>query len=226
MLRTLLLITAVSIGFSSLCRGETLDPIVVGVATASAVKINAVKRAFEDSFPGREIHITPYKVGSGIAEQPVTEVWGVTGARNRLEAAKTLEKTAPLKAQKKIDYWVSMENYIEPSSTDASRWIDRAAIIIEAVATGTEILEYSDSVYLSETFAAEAKAKSATADPSGFAVTSGQVIRDHYLKLGIDLPSDDWHRHPDFGGVSRSEILKNAIARASRKAVCEGSLKR
>ena len=29
------------------------------------------------------------------------------------------------------------------------------------------------------------------------------------------LPADDWHRHPDFGGIPRSEILKSTIKEAA-----------
>lgn len=199
------------------------EVIEVGVATASEVKVGAVKGAFERAFPGREIRVHAYKAPSGVANQPVMEFWGVKGAENRLAHAQAMELAVAPSSRKKIDYWVSMENYIEPNPTDPRTWIDRAAVIVTNAATGEKTLELSDSVRLPETFAHEAASRSThPLQESGYSVTSGQVIRERYLADGVDLPADDWHRHSDFGGVSRSSLLESAIRKGVAKATAIG----
>ena len=186
----------------------------IGVATSSAVKLAAVKNAFQEMFPNTPIELHPYKVDSQVASQPVGETWGVQGAKNRLANAIAKMNTDET-AHPKFDYWVSMENYIEPSLSKPGFWIDRAAVVIQSVETSLPTLQLSKVVYLPETFASAAKNKSnGQVSESGYEVTSGEVIREAYLKRGIELPADDWHQHADFGGVPRSQILQETIQNA------------
>lgn len=216
------LFTLSSTAFGTEVPAAGTPAIEVGIASESKLKIPAVTNAFEKLFPGRTLNFTTFKAPSGVAEQPVKEMWGIKGAENRLDKAKEMAATLPAAEQKNFDYWVSIENYIEPSTSKPGFWIDRAAVVIETGTPVKRIVHLSEVVYLAESFAEEARVKGlATGGPveeSGYAVTAGQLIRDHYLEKGIDLPTYDWHQHSDFGGISRKQLLEDAVTQAAQKA--------
>ncbi len=207
------------------------EVIEVGIATASALKVNAVQAALKEALPGQEFNIHPFKAASNIADQPVAEKWGVQGARNRIVHAKALEREESRPAggnRKPIAIWVSMENYIEKTPVG---WIDRAAVVVENSSPRREVLKFSDSIRFDEKFAREAQVRGEALDrksknpavsslESGYSVTSGEVIHDYYLaEKGVDLPKDNWHGYKDFGGVSRDKLLQATIVSALKELI-------
>jgi inosine/xanthosine triphosphatase len=75
------------------------------VTSFNPVKIEAAREAFESSFPGVEIQITPLKVDSGVPDQPMTDEETRRGAHQRVENARRQLPGA--------DYWVGLEGGLD-----------------------------------------------------------------------------------------------------------------
>lgn len=76
----------------------------VAVGSENPVKIEAAKRAFNDVWPGKKWEIVGIKVGSGISDQPMSDVESIKGATTRAKRA--------IKALK-ADYGVGFEGGIQ-----------------------------------------------------------------------------------------------------------------
>lgn len=76
------------------------------VASANPVKMEAVRRGFARMFPNLAIHMRQVEVGSGVADQPMSEAETLRGALNRVKAAQTVLPDA--------DYWASIEGGVHP----------------------------------------------------------------------------------------------------------------
>lgn len=193
----------------TMCMASTAQAeLRIGVATASKLKVSAVHAALEEVFPKGKYVIHAFKVPSGVAEQPVMLTWGLRGARNRLNAAKAA-------AHEPVDLWISMENYIEPTAS-SEKWRDVAAIVVERSKGSQTAVEFSAAVELPAKFARQAREASSEIDETGWSITAGEMIQAGYKQQGIEIAKDDWHSHPDFGGLSREKILADAIVKALR----------
>lgn len=205
------------------------DVIVIGVASTKEVKIKPVREAFTEIFPNDTLQILPFKAGSDIADQPVGEQWGIQGTLNRIENAKR-EHAKNLAAAvdapaKPVQYWVAIENYIEPSKDDAQTWVDIGAVTLENVRKNSTLIQLSKPVSLDALFAGLAFSQTPSDyvhKHSGFSVTSGKAIKHYYHDTQqIELDDGNWHAHPDFGGVSRAELLKEAVLKVVRDSVTQ-----
>ena len=88
------------------------------VASLNPAKINAVKSAFEASFPNETFDFVGLNVASGVADQPMTNDETHTGALNRVANAKSANNDA--------DFYVGLEAGIEGNVTFAWMVIESA----------------------------------------------------------------------------------------------------
>lgn len=188
------------------------------VATGSEIKINAVKAAFEQAFPGEEIHARGIQgADSNIDEQPVGRRTK-RGAKNRLKNAR-----AALQKEREIaqaegqpvpplpDYYVSIENGIFPEGRgNGRRYVDRAVVIVQergahrrfATSAGVEF----PTEYVEE-------ARAALPNGEGFKTTTvGSVIA---RRLGGD--KQDPHATLTHGQVTRTGLLIQTTVAALQK---------
>jgi inosine/xanthosine triphosphatase len=87
------------------------------VASQNPVKISAVRRAFQRSFPDQSWQVASLSVPSGVPDQPRTDDEAHRGAKNRAENARLESPDA--------DYWVGIEGGIDhiQGSMVAFAWI-------------------------------------------------------------------------------------------------------
>lgn len=129
------------------------------VASRNPVKINAVRRGFEQMFPNEHVvDVEGVSVPSGVRDQPLTFDETLTGARNRVDNAQTEYPDA--------DYWVGLEGGVDLHGSDmaVSGWVvarDRDGLegksmtntvylppkVAELVAGGMELGEADDIVF-------------------------------------------------------------------------------
>ncbi len=79
-------------------------PLRVVVASRNPVKLAAVRAAFGACLPGQPLDVAGLATDSGVSGQPVGDDETLTGARNRVQAARRLAPDA--------DYWVGLEGGI------------------------------------------------------------------------------------------------------------------
>jgi len=77
----------------------------VVVTSFNPVKIEAVRQAFLNRFPLREIELIPAHVDSGVADQPMSDEETRRGARNRVSNARLQIADA--------DFWVGLEGGLD-----------------------------------------------------------------------------------------------------------------
>ncbi len=80
------------------------------IASKNPVKINAVKKAFENVFPMENFEFIGTQVPSFVSDQPMSDEETLEGAINRAENAKLARKDA--------HYWVGIEGGIETNGID------------------------------------------------------------------------------------------------------------
>ena len=126
------------------------------IASLNPAKINAVKSAFESTFPLDTFSFKGVSVPSGVADQPMTDEETHQGALNRVRNAKEQDPTA--------DYYVGLEAGIEGNVTfawmiiesDTHRGESRSAslmlppIVLEKLATANELGDVMDEVFATE----------------------------------------------------------------------------
>lgn len=126
------------------------------VASLNPAKINAVKSAFEASFPQQNFQFRDVSVDSEVADQPMTNDETRAGALNRVANAK--------RAHKDGDYYVGLEAGIEDSVTFAwmvieshsQRGESRSAslmlppVVIEKLQHANELGDVMDEVFGTE----------------------------------------------------------------------------
>lgn len=87
------------------------NTLQIGIATASEDKINGIKKAFQVSFPGKNIEIIAKKTKSDVEEQPFgrnTSKGAINRVKNLMELLNELGKN--------VDYYVSCEAGIDNES--------------------------------------------------------------------------------------------------------------
>lgn len=221
--------------------------IVVGITSVKDVKIVPIVEAFKRAFPYDEIKPLPFKANSQIADEPVSQLWGLQGARNRIESAKRLAVAQGQDVLESIQYWASIENYIE--ETDAvyteeevnlfqvngakwiqageKKWIDRGAILIENAQDHTTQTQLSEKVYFPAFFADTMRERTlnseqAKSDADSYLSASGFSVTvgqviKEFFQTQFNVSLDDGNWHSTFGGKTRDAILENALNQALRK---------
>ena len=172
--------------------------MTVVIASKSYQKISAVKEFFNEKYPHHDILYISHTSFSLIPEQPVGVDCALQGARNRLYSlpAKLLE----------ADFVISIENYIEQSS-ETQRWYDIGLIVIKQPKKETVVI--SKSTFIPDEYVQLAQQMSTQISGLGYSTTVGVAIQQSFA--GRDVDPSDWHREPEFGGVSRQQILKDAL---------------
>jgi non-canonical (house-cleaning) NTP pyrophosphatase len=196
----------------------------IGVATTSAIKLEAVKRATEHVFgrtaviasskrmsriASRAITIYGYKADSGVNEQPVGDDETVRGAWNRISH---LMRDWRRVSRDQASILISIENGIvqtparrvvgdDKSLSPLNEWLDVAWIAVQDGESGETFFTSSASTPCNSDVVAAAAAK-------GFDTTTvGDIMAERY-------PSSDT-KDPHFvltGGVTRrSDILEEAL---------------
>ncbi|KJY83725.1 inositol monophosphatase [Vibrio galatheae] len=126
------------------------------VASLNPAKFNAVKTAFEATFPQQAFTFTGVSVDSGVNDQPMSNQETHLGALNRVANAKVVHTNA--------DYYVGLEAGIEDSVTFAwmvieshtQRGESRSAslmlppIVIEKLKSANELGDVMDEVFATE----------------------------------------------------------------------------
>jgi adenine phosphoribosyltransferase len=136
----------------------------------------------------------------------VGEINGILGAKNRLKNAKEGASA------EEFDYWISIENYIEPAHEGF--WLDRAVVIVQKNGKPA-VTELSREVRFEEELAEEARMKTSkdySHRDTGFSVTAGMIIQMKLAEKGQGVAKDDWHSA--YGGVSRKNLIKEALFKA------------
>lgn len=176
------------------------EKIRIHVASLSPQKIGAARNAFEAAFPDDEIVISMRASGSGIPSQPYGKSAALRGAHNRVHAIAE-------NGDQEADYIVAFENYIEQD--EEGKWIDRAVVVLKskdtariALSKGTEIPEH---------YVVYSQRNSKEVSEEGWSYTVGKAIAES-SETTID-PSD-WHREAIFGGISRVDLLSEALFQA------------
>lgn len=174
--------------------------IKVAVASASEVKTRAVRDAFESHFYDSNVEVTSYQCHSGVPEQPVGIEAGIKGAKNRIDQLAKVD----------VDYAVSIENTIE-YTTEQESWYDIGVVMMKKNSRhANEVVTYSRKTPIPCEFLD--KVKEGGICDEGYSLTVGSVIKETYPLRNIR--SDDWHRELEFGGVSRKELIQEAVFKA------------
>jgi inosine/xanthosine triphosphatase len=156
------------------------------LASTSAVKIEACKKAFSDF---SDVNIVTAKVSSHVREQPLNEET-LTGAFNRISAAR--------RAVPDADLYISIESGL---FEEKGTYVDRAIVII-AEKEGQKYTVRGEGVEFPGPSVEEARKR-------GFDQwTVGRVMQEQ----GIVRQHDD--PHLDLSGKSRAEYINEAMRRA------------
>ena len=176
--------------------GQRNVPISVFIASTSKIKIEAIKSLIaelESKTPA--IHAFFYSVegsSSGVNEQPVGEDEILTGAINRALSAKRKDPRG--------EVYVAIENGIE-FNEESGDWRDYAIVLAFVPSYG--VISYVKSKAV--TFPIEQVQKTYAKEGSFAVHTVGKTLQED----GIVRKHDD--PHLDLAGVSRTEILKDAL---------------
>ncbi len=174
--------------------------ITVVIASQSSQKILAVKQSFSETFPEDTIVYIAHATSSCVPAQPVGYDCALQGARNRLQ-------NLPEELQQQADYIVSIENYIEQSAVTQC-WYDIGLILVKQ--SSQEIIVMTSAVFIPEMYVQRAQQMSSEVSECGYSMTVGQAIQHSFLDKHVD-PSD-WHSEVEFGGVSRQQLLQDALS--------------
>ncbi|MDI6592000.1 MAG: inosine/xanthosine triphosphatase [Patescibacteria group bacterium] len=107
--------------------------MIIAIGSENPVKIKAVKGAFKKVFSKKKLTFKFAKVPSGISDQPMSDLEGIEGARNR--AKRVLEKF-------KADFGIGLEGSIQKIGKD---WFNGPWCVIvdkmgrEGIAAGAKI---------------------------------------------------------------------------------------
>lgn len=177
------------------CYGRDISVVI---ASQSSQKIAAVQQAFSIKFPHDQITYRTCVSDSGIANQPVGYDCALQGVRNRF--ASVPQELLP------ADYVVAIENYIEQSPV-TKRCYDKGLVLIKQ--GQQEMVLTTMPTYIPQEFVDLAQQLSDDVCESGYTTTVGCAIQYFFADRQID-PSD-WHHEPEFGGVSRQQLLQDAL---------------
>jgi len=180
-------------------------PDNIVVTSASAIKVDTVKKALKGLFPKREFIVTGVKASSDVSEQPVGEEAEV-GAKNRIVDAERIEgDTSTSRA------FISIENGI--FKTDA-QYEDRAVVVIK-LPDGRIVSEVSPRGVPFPPEAIEATLKK----EGGFKNhTVGSTIAEMLEERGLKIDKQDPHSALTDGKFTREEQIISAIRKTLEKA--------
>ncbi|MBS0628290.1 MAG: adenine phosphoribosyltransferase [Verrucomicrobia bacterium] len=180
------------------------ENIKVVVTSKNEQKVLAVKKAFEDRFPNDEIELVSYKTASDIPEQPISEKTALEGVKNRLN-------NLPSEALDTASYIVSIENYIKQDPF-SQKWQDIGLVLCKKRSDTVDSIFSTQATPIPDQFIYLAKELSSEISEKGYSCTVGYAISQYYQNKEID--SHNWHEEPQFGGVSRKELLEEALFKA------------
>jgi len=201
-------------GFLLISCAVSARAIKVVVASKSPQKIAAVKQAFEELFYCSSVEddwveIVSCKSTSLVPEQPVGLDVAVAGAKNRIQSV-------PADLLADADYVVAIENFIQPSSTDLF-WNDKGLVLVKNLTEPSRDIMYcTQPTLIPVKFVqlAQQRATPAGITEQGYGVTVGSVIAASMAPRAVD--AQDWHREEEFGGISRQQLLHDALFKALR----------
>lgn len=182
--------------------------ITVVVASKSSGKAAATLAAFKEKFVDDAIEIIPYQSASLVPDQPIGYTVALKGARNRLQGLpEHLIATA--------DYLVAIENYIEQSSL-SHNWYDVGLVLCKQVSPASEQIVLTQLTPIPDHFVqlAQSMSPAGTISDEGYPVTIGQTIQWTFISCDREVDPADWHKEPEFGGVSRQKLLQDAFFKA------------
>jgi non-canonical (house-cleaning) NTP pyrophosphatase len=157
------------------------------LASTSAVKLEACRAAFGDA-----AEIVTVKAPSGVNEQPMDDET-VTGAFNRIAAAKTMAPGA--------DLYVSIENGI---FDEKGHFIDRPVVVVSR-GSGDPQVTYGDGVEFPKDSVDEARRRGLDKWTVGKVMAEQGIVKQH------DDP------HLSLSGKSRTEYLRATVKAAAAK---------
>jgi len=172
--------------------------ITVGLGTKSEIKVNAVKRAFDQVFGSSSTVVTVQTCAavSGINDQPVGFPETILGATNRLTHTKHLLTTVT------CDYFVAIENGIIQTgdATQTCPWVDVAWIIVEDAKSSRQYASTSAGIPFATKYVEAARDK-------GFAKTTAGDVMAQDLKCNTKDP----HAFLTHNKVTREQLLQQAV---------------
>jgi len=171
--------------------------IKIVIASESPQKVMAVQGAFCEKFIHDDLVFFAHKVVSGIPEQPVGYDAALKGIRNRLNN---------LPDRMEADYVIAIENYIEQSSV-TQRWYDKGLVCVQEGSQETVI--ETKSVCIPDLYVQIAQQLSGKSSDLGYAITVGAAIQQSFVDRDVD--PTNWQQEPEFGGVSRQQLLQDAL---------------
>ncbi len=200
-------------------RLEPRVPTSVVVASASEIKINAVREALVKLFPGRAFTIEGVKAVSEINEQPVGSRETFQGAYNRLRNALRLKNEQledGLTKPNSSHVYVAVENGIVKPNREEPYWWDQA--VAGVVLPGMTIAltrshpKYDVNLPDEAVFAAQSK-------PEGFKEnTVGKEVANMFETAGKKIDHQDPHSALTNGKVTRMMQMVDAIRGAFESA--------
>jgi len=185
---------------TQLAHCEVGQPLKILLASSSAIKIDATRKAFQELFPKHFVEVVSIKAKSEINEQPVGHDETLKGAMNRLKNAKNA-------SQDHFDFTVAIENGIFPATyLTTTTWFD-VGIVVVANAIGKESFSVSTAVQVPSHLVEEAMKK-------GFATTTfGSVLK----QKNNSVDENDPHRYLTNNLFCRESLLISTI----KTAVCQ-----
>jgi non-canonical (house-cleaning) NTP pyrophosphatase len=177
--------------------GHRTVPIQIMLGSGSAIKINAVKSFIEDwqGNPKTDVNFVFWSISnakSQVNEQPVGELEILTGSLNRVLTSYQIDPRG--------EVYISMENGIE-YDPELSIWSDYAIVLAFVPSYGSISYVRSKAVKFPSLQVEKTKNKD-----GGFKKnTVGKTLNED----GIVNKHDD--PHLDLAGISRVEILKDAL---------------
>jgi non-canonical (house-cleaning) NTP pyrophosphatase len=178
-------------------------PKDIVVTSASAIKVDTVKKVIAQIFPNKEFNIVGVKASSGINEQPLGEVETALGARNRIASAESL-----VEPSQSPRAFISVENGI--FKINDSEYEDKAMVVIKL----PDGKVYSATSPRGVIFPVEA-VKATLEKEGGFKDhTVGSTLAEIYAAKGIPLNKQDPHTTLTNGEFTREAQMISAIEEA------------
>jgi len=184
-------------------------PNSIIVTSASAIKVETVKKVFKTLFPDREFDVVGVKTKSGVNEQPVGEETEL-GANNRIADAENI-----VGLNEVPHAFVSIENGIFKISNN--RYEDKAVVTIKLPngqtfsETSTRGVEFPEEVV-----------QATLQKEGGFAKnTVGSTIAEEFAGKGVTINKQDPHSALTNGEFSREDQIISTLEEVLKKAAAK-----
>lgn len=190
---------------------ESLNlPDDIVVTSASAIKVDTVKKVLKDLFPNRHFNVLGVKASSEINEQPVGIEETELGAKNRITSAEKLaEKSNEPRA------FVSVENGI--FKINNTQYEDKAVVVIK-FPDGQIISSISPRGVI---FPAEAVETTLKKEGGFKDHTVGSTIAEMFANRGIEINKQDPHSALTNNEFTREDQMISAIEETLKKAAAK-----